>query len=317
LGCRRATTSSALAEEDGKSHYAAGRFGPAQEAFQSEFSAHPRSPERAFNLGAAAYKNQKWAEAIDAFGKALQTRDKTLRSRAEYNFANTLVQQARQGRRGQDTTALQQAIDHYEESLRADPQFSDAQTNLEFVKKLLHQPPPPQDQKQKDSKDQNSDKNQNDPQEQSESDSNDKSDSKESGKGKKDGQKKDSSKGDNEEKNSDDPGKDPEKNPEKSDGSPEGDKEGKPSSNQSQPQGKEEQPPGEKERGELKNSPVDAPDKPKPEKEQEGQAGGSGKITREQARALLDALRSEDRRVNLWASENQKQAGKMREGKTW
>ncbi len=311
-----AVTPAAAAGENGKAFYSAGQYGLAQEAFQSDFSANPQSAERAFNLGAAAYKNQKWAEAIDAFGKALQTSDKILRSRAEYNFANTLVQQARQGRRGQDTNTLHQAIDHYEESLRADPQFADAQANLEVVKKLLQQPPPQQQQKQKDSKDQNQDKNQQDLQDESESDSNEKSDSKDSGKGKNEQQKQDSGKGDKKENDSKDSGKDSEKDPKNSEGSTEGDKDGQ-SSKQNQPQGKEEEPPGDKERGELKNSPVDAPDKPKPEKEQEAQAGGSGKITRDQARALLDALRSEDRRVNLWATENQKQAGKMREGKTW
>lgn len=317
-GAHAAQTPDFPGKPDGKALYAEGNYGMAQEAFQSDLRANPSSPERAFNLGAAAYKNQKWADAIDAFGRALQTTDRTLRSRAEYNFANTLVQQARQGRRGQDTTALQQAVNHYEEALRADPNFADARVNKEFVKKLLNQPPPEQQQQQKDSKDKNSDKKdkQKGEQNQSESDSNEKSDSSESGDGEKKEQKSDSGKGGEKDKESRESGKDSDK--EKSeDGSQKKDTEGQKPSEGNQPQGKPEDVPGDKERGELKNSPVDAPDKPQPEKNGEQQAGGTGKITREQARALLDALRSEDRRVNLWATENQKQAGKMREGKTW
>jgi hypothetical protein len=312
---------SALAAQspaDGRALYSEGQYAQAQEAFQSDLSAHPTSPERAFNLGAAAYKNQKWAEAIDAFGRALQTPDKTLRSRAEFNFANTLVQQARQGRRGQDNTALQQAADHYEESLRTDPGFADARTNLEFVKKLLQQPPPPQDQKQqKNSKDKNSEKEkkQNKPEDSSEPDQKDPSDSGDSGDENKEEKKQGSGKGDSKEKKS---GKESGEDSKSGEESKSQDKEGQQSPENGQPQGKQEELPDQKERGELKNSPADAPDKPQPEKAgEQQQAGGTGRITREQARALLDALRSEDRRVNLWASENQKQAGKMREGKTW
>lgn len=306
---------------DGKASYAAGDFRAAQDAFRSDFSAHPDSPERAFNYGAAAYKNQNWAEAIDAFGKALRAGDKTLRSRAEYNFANTLVQQARQGRRGQDTTALQQAADHYEESLRADPSFSDAKTNLEFVKKLLSQPPPEQDQKQqKDSKDKNSEKKQGqkNQQDRPNDDQSEKSDSGESGDGDKNEQKSESGKKGDKEKDSSEGKTDPDQKKQSGEEQPKDGKQNDPSnSGENRPQGREEENPAQKEKGELKNSPVDAPDKQQPEKNAEQQTGGFGKITKEQARALLEALRSEDRRVNLWNSENQKQVGSQREGKTW
>jgi Ca-activated chloride channel family protein len=304
------------ARGDGIQLYADGQYAQAQEAFQSDLTAHPTSPQRAFNLGAAAYKNQNWPEAIDAFGKALQSTDKTLRSRAEYNFANTLVQQARQGRRGRDDTALQQAVDHYEESLRADPGFEDARRNLEFVKKLLTQPPQQDQQQSKDSKEKDSNKKQKpkDQNDQSESDQKDSSESKESEGGDKGEKKSGSEKGEEKEKNSN--SKDG-NDPKSEDGSQKENKESKGSEGDNQPQGKEENLPDQKEKGELKNSPVDAPDKSQPEKREESQAGGNGQITREQARALLEALRSEDRRVNLWTSENQKQAGKLREGKTW
>jgi hypothetical protein len=55
-------------------------------------------------------------------------------------------------------------------------------------------------------------------------------------------------------------------------------------------------------------------------KEQEAQAMQSGpaKMTREQAAALMEALRSEDRRVQVWAPGKQEQAREAaRSQKTW
>ncbi len=123
----------------GRLLYNSGDYAGAQQAFGNDLSAVPDSPERAFNLGTAAYKNQKWAEAIEAFGKALSTQDPQLRSRAEYNLANALVQQARKGRRGQDNRTLEQAVAHYDEASKRDPAFEDAKVNREFVKQLLAQ----------------------------------------------------------------------------------------------------------------------------------------------------------------------------------
>ena len=292
-------------KETGRALYDAGEYAAAQEAFNTELAADRDSAQRAFNLGAAAYKNKQWAEAIDAFGKALNSKDPTLRSRAEYNFANTLVQQARQGRRGQDTNALQQAIDHYEEAIRQDESFEDAAANRDLVKKLLAQPPPPPQQKN-DKKDKKDDK---DKQENEQDSEGEKSEPKEG----EQNEQKDSSKQRGSKEQKDPQGKDQTGKPENE----QGDGEKKEPKDGEAPPTKEEENPEQKERGELKNVPVDGKDGKQEEKKPEQQQGGDVKITREQAAALLEALRSEDRRVNLWGTEQQKNAARTKEGKTW
>jgi hypothetical protein len=62
---------------------------------------------------------------------------------------------------------------------------------------------------------------------------------------------------------------------------------------------------------------VDGEDGKQDDKKQEQPQGGDGKITSAQAKALLEALRSEDRRVNLWGTEQQKNTARSKEGKTW
>ena len=295
-------------KRSGRALYDAGEYAAAQEAFNAELAADRDSAQRAFNLGAAAYKNKQWAEAIDAFGKALNSKDPTIRSRAEYNFANTLVQQARQGRRGQDTNALQQAIDHYEESLRQDASFEDAAVNRDLVKKILAQPPPPPQQKNEknDKKDKKDDK---DKQENEQDSEGDKSESKDG----EQNEQKDSSKQRGSKDQKDSQGKDQTGKPDNDPG--QGEKK-EPKDGEAPPT-KEEENPEQKERGELKNVPAEGKDGKQEEKKPEQQQGGDGKITREQAAALLEALRSEDRRVNLWGTEQQKSPARSKEGKTW
>ncbi len=83
----------------------------------------------------------------------------------------------------------------------------------------------------------------------------------------------------------------------------------------------EEQPGERKERGELKDSPLaDKPDGKKDGKEQQAEAmqAGPAKMTKEQAAALMEALRSEDRRVQVWAPGKQEPGREAaRSQKTW
>lgn len=297
----------------GRSLYETGNYARAQEAFGEELKEDPGSPQRAFNLGAAAYKNGKWAEAIDAFGKALATRDEGLRSRAEYNLANTLVQQARQGRRGQDGETLEQAVSHYDEAIRRDPSFEDAKANREFVKRLLEKKQEQQqkkgdnqkDQKNKDEKDQNKGQ---------ESQPNEGGDSK-------DGEQQPEGESGEEGKQ----GKQTKKDGKESSGDPKNDKQNQQTAqngqNGQQPEPVEEQLGDPKERGELKDSPlVDQPDKGdgKDKAEKEAQmAKAEGKMTRDQAKALMDALRSEDRRVQVWTPNKPEGQAGAKTGKTW
>ena len=311
----------------GKTLYEEGDYSGAQKAFAEEMERRGDAALRAFNLGTAAYKNQKWAEAIEAFGKALVSNDPELRTKAEYNLANTLVQQARQGRRGQDNTALEQAVAHYDEALRRKADFEDAQHNRDFVKRLLEQKEQQQQQQkggggksQKDKKDKKDkqDKSEND----KDKDQNDSEQEKDEGDNK-DGENQDGAGQDQEGK-----GRKQSKEGEGKNGQKPGEgqqrKDGKDGDNTAQngqaPEPVEEKPGEQKERGELKDAPTaDKPaDKNGKEKEAQMAQAGPAKMTWEQAKALLEALRSEDRRVQVWAPGKPEQARDgARAQKTW
>ena len=321
LGMLALFATPAGAAVSGKMLYEGGDYAGAQKAFTAELGGRGDSALRAFNLGTAAYKNQKWPEAIEAFGKALASSDPEIRTKAEYNLANTLVQQARQGRRGQDNTALEQAVSHYEEALRRKGDFEEAQYNRDFVKKLLLEKEKQQQQKQKgggdksqkDKKEEQDKDKEKDPSEQDKQEGDSKEGEKKDGEGEDQEGKGQKQSKDGQSKNGEKPGEG--KNGK--DG-----KDGKDTAQNGQtPEPVEEKAGEQKERGELKDSPlVDKPNGNKDGKEQQAQAMQSGpaKMTKEQATALMEALRSEDRRVQVWAPGKQEQA---REGarslKTW
>ena len=305
--------------------YDAGDYPGSMEAFGAELSRGTGSPARAYNLGTAAYKSGKWAEAIEAFGGALASPDPVLKSKAEYNLANTLVQQARQGRRGMDAKAMEQAIAHYEAALRQDPKLEDASFNRDAVRRMLEKK---EQQKQKDDKKDKKDSKEKDDDKDKEKDKDqEKKDSKadQSGDGKDD---KDSKS--EEEKDSKDgkEGKDQKGKPSKGDQGKDGKDgkepqsgEGKDDKKEPGAEPKEEKTADSKPRGELKNNPVEG-GKQREGKEQSGREGqaqaGDGKLSREQAAALIEALRSEDRRVQLWSPDaKQQQQARTRDGRTW
>ncbi|MEI7775465.1 MAG: hypothetical protein WCK17_11900, partial [Verrucomicrobiota bacterium] len=85
------------------------------------------------------------------------------------------------------------------------------------------------------------------------------------------------------------------------------------------PQPVEEKPGDQKERGELKDSPtVDKPNKPeKVDPEAAALQAGNAAMTREQAAALVESLRSEDRRIQVWAPNKSEQKKEGSAAKTW
>lgn len=304
----------AAAKANGRELFDAGQFPEAQTAFEQDAKNAAFSEHRSYNLGAAAYKNKRWSEAIEAFGSALASKDPELRSRAEYNFGNALVQQARQGRRGVDEKGLREALSHYDEALKWDPSLQDAAHNREAVRKMLEKKQQQQNSDdQKDQQEQQNDKHQQDQKKQ---------------------QKQKSQKNQDQNQDQQDSGGDPENQDSGESGNKQKDEKGKqdPSSktadgkqDPSKQKGEDSQPRPEsemesKERGELKDNPTAGePKKEKPESERYQELpAGPAKLTREQAAALMEALRSEDRRVQLWVPNTQQlKESKGREGRTW
>ncbi|MEI6713644.1 MAG: VWA domain-containing protein [Verrucomicrobiota bacterium] len=305
----------------GRELYEAGDYAGARTAYESELARGNGTPERSYNLGTAAYKTGNWSEAIESFGAALASEDSDLRSKAEYNFANALVQQARQGRRGVDTKALGQAVEHYDEALRRNPAMEDAVYNRDVVRKLLAKK---EEQKKKDEKkdkgekqdNKNEEKDQDKQKEKQDQSSDEKKEDKgENGEENKDGK---DGKEEKDKQAKDQKGKQG-KGDDKSESGKSGEQQDKGDKKEQGSEPRPEEQMQQKPKGELKNDPV-AGEGRKDEKEKGEQQvqAGDGKLTREQAAALIEALRSEDRRVQLWTPNLQQQKeARGREGRTW
>ena len=142
------------------------QYKEAREAVEKGLERQPGSPQWHFNKGALDYATGDYDAAVEAFSAALTTGDPELRAKAEYNLATTLLRRALA--RKDDKTDLKNAIEHFDEALKIDPDNENAKANRELARRKLEPPPtptptptpPPQDQPQDQQKDQQQDQQQ-------------------------------------------------------------------------------------------------------------------------------------------------------------
>src|SRR5262249_12462784 len=157
--------SSVFATVPGVNAYQQGKFEDAYKEFQDTLKAHPQSraeDELQFDSGTAAYKLKDYNKALESFSQALLTPDTGLQTKGHYNLGNTLYQRGDMEK--SDDKKLSDwtnALDHYEQTLKLDPQNKEAKDNYEYVKKKIDElknkkeqqqpspsPTPPQQKKQ-------------------------------------------------------------------------------------------------------------------------------------------------------------------------
>src|SRR5881394_943738 len=163
-------SSFAFATAPGIDAYRDGKFEDAYGQFQQTLKSHPQSPAEdkvQFDSGAAAYKLKDYNRALESFSQALLTRDTGLQSKGHYNLGNTLYERG-ETEKGDDKKLSDwtNALSHYEQTLKLDPQDKDAKDNYEYVKKKIEElknkksqqqpsPPPSPPQKNKQNQQQN------------------------------------------------------------------------------------------------------------------------------------------------------------------
>jgi len=161
-----------LASAPGVDLYRDGKFEDAYAKFQQTLKEHPQSRAEdrlQFDSGAAAYKLKDYGKALEAFSQALLSPDQELQTKSHYNLGNTLYQHGETQRSDDKKLAdWTNALQHYEQTLKADPHDKDAKDNYEYVKKKIEElkkkkeqkPPPspsPQQQPQKNKNQQQND----------------------------------------------------------------------------------------------------------------------------------------------------------------
>src|SRR6266581_335578 len=136
-------SSFAFASAPGIDAYRDGKFEDAYSQFQQTLKSHPQSPaedQLQFDSGAAAYKLKDYSRALESFSQALLSRDTGLQGKGHYNLGNTLYQRGETEK--SDDKKLSDwtdALDHYEQTLKLDPQDKDAKDNYEYVKKKIEE----------------------------------------------------------------------------------------------------------------------------------------------------------------------------------
>jgi len=167
------------------------KYSDAYSQFQKTLQEHPQSQATdkiQFDSGAAAYKMKDYKKALESFSQALLSTDSGLQSSSHYNLGNTLYQRGEeQPADEKKLTDWTNALQHYEETLKLQPQNKAAKDNYEFVKKKIEalknkkQPspspsPPPQSDKNKKQQDQDKQNQQQQDQQQQQNKQNEKQD---------------------------------------------------------------------------------------------------------------------------------------------
>jgi Ca-activated chloride channel family protein len=294
--------------QSGLDEYKNGDFEKAGTAFQEQLKNQPASKALQFNSGAAAYKTGDFEKAISHFTDALLAEDQKLREDASYNLANSLVRKGEAAKENEPKkTNWKNALEHYEETLRLNPDNKLASQNRDITKKLLEdlekqeQQQKQQDQKNQDQKDQND--QQKDKQQQDQKDQQ-KQDQKNDQKDSKNEENSDQQKQDSKDQKDDKQKKD-EQQKDQSDKSVRTDKSDQSKQPNQSPTPAPSPTPGDKKEGELKSANEQQQPQPTPQAGQQPQPANAaeeekeGQISPSQARALLNSLRGEEEKVNL------------------
>jgi Ca-activated chloride channel homolog len=323
----------------GEKAFQKGDYAKAEREYRDAASKHPDQPVLQFNRGSAAYKTSQFDVAAQSFSKAMKTDDLKLQQDNHYNFGNTQyrIGQKNEKANAQETIkSWEQAVQSYEAALKIKPDDADAKYNRDLVKRKLEELKKQQQQKQqqqdqKNNQQQNQDKNQQDKQDQKNDQHQNKDDSQQNQQPNKDQNKSGDKKDQQDQKNQQSGGSgQPDKQDQKKDkDQAKNDKDQskpgqQPDQQQNQKNGGSDQPdkqdqankkPEDKnENGESGQKPEQAKKdgQPKARNAQPAEPGQDqaeadarpepGKMSREEARQLLDSLKSGDRKMPLGAN---------------
>jgi Ca-activated chloride channel family protein len=136
-------SSFAFAAAPGIDAYRDGKFEDAYSQFQQTLKSHPESradDKLQFDSGAAAYKLKDYNKALESFSQALLTRDTGLQGKGHYNLGNTLYQRGEAEKTDEKKLSdWTNALDHYQQTLKLDPNDKDAKDNYDYVKKKIEE----------------------------------------------------------------------------------------------------------------------------------------------------------------------------------
>lgn len=127
---------------EGEDAYQRGDYLAASEYYGKLLEKSPNDAQLQYNYGTAAYKNNMYDEAVEAFTKALRSEDIELQKKAYYNRGNSHYRKGAEMRQADPQAAAdqwRQALASLQSVLELNPADEDAKHNKEMVTKQLAQ----------------------------------------------------------------------------------------------------------------------------------------------------------------------------------
>ncbi len=139
----------------------------AAEYYRQKLEKLPENPQLLYNYGTAAFKNNMYDEAIEAFTKALKSDDIELQKNAYYNRGNSYYRKGVEAQQADPKVTIdqwQQALSSLDSALQLNPQDADAEHNRQIIEKQLEELKKQQQQQQQQQQQDNKDKQENEAQ---------------------------------------------------------------------------------------------------------------------------------------------------------
>ncbi len=257
---------------EGEEAFQRGDYLQASEYYRGQLEKSPDDPQLLYNFGTSSYKNNMYDDAIEAFSKALKSDDIALQEKAYYNRGNSYYQKGAEALQADPQATIdhwQQALNSLQAALELDPDDEDARHNHDVIKKRLEEL-----EKQQQNRDNNQDQQQN----------SDGEDQKQDNSSQQDRDQQQSDPDENQSEN-DQAGKQPDKEPKDQDNDKE---QATPEKNNSAAN----QPRPQSEAGEENNN-------PEQQAKEDAVRQQLGKMTKEEAEKMLNALKNEEGELNF------------------
>ncbi|BHH85667.1 VWA domain-containing protein [Desulforhopalus sp. 52FAK] len=126
----------------GEDAFAAEDYLGAAEYYRQQLESTPDSPELLYNYGVSSYKNNMYDDAIQAFNSALSSEDLELQKKTYFNLGNSHFQKGVESRQGNPQATVEewkQAISQMDSVIQLSPDDERAKNNREVIQKQLDQ----------------------------------------------------------------------------------------------------------------------------------------------------------------------------------
>jgi len=134
--------SSPVRASEGEEFFKAGEYDQASQFYQEALQKNPEDPVLHFNMGDSAYRKNEYGHAVAEFDEALKTEDLSLQAKSYYNRGNALyfLGAGTENTDPEHTIKLwQQALESYQAALSLQRDDKEAAHNRDVVQKKLEQ----------------------------------------------------------------------------------------------------------------------------------------------------------------------------------